>query len=118
VIWGSDRSKFGTLESALLGKQVCATGVINFFRGRQRVILHGRGPANGKSEPTCHNEALAFELQQIAGRKAGHCRTQYCATQGLIQIKCPASIRGRCFFFCGPAEFRPRGAMFADSERI
>jgi len=36
VIWGSDRSKFGTLESALLGKQVCATGVIQLFRDGQR----------------------------------------------------------------------------------
>jgi len=40
VIWGSDRSKFGTPESALLGKQVCATGVIQLFRGRPEVILH------------------------------------------------------------------------------
>ena len=40
VIWGSDRSKFGTPESALLGKQVCATGVIQLFRGRPEVIVH------------------------------------------------------------------------------
>jgi DNA/RNA endonuclease YhcR with UshA esterase domain len=40
VIWESDRSKFGTPESALLGKQVCATGVIQLFRGRPEVVLH------------------------------------------------------------------------------
>ena len=40
VIWGSDRAKFGTPESALLGKQVCATGVIQLFRGRPEVVLH------------------------------------------------------------------------------
>jgi DNA/RNA endonuclease YhcR with UshA esterase domain len=40
VIWGSDRSKFGTPESALLGKQVCATGVIQLYRGRPEMIIH------------------------------------------------------------------------------
>jgi hypothetical protein len=40
VIWGSDRTKFGTPESGLLGKQVCATGMIQLFRGRPEVVLH------------------------------------------------------------------------------
>jgi hypothetical protein len=38
VIWGTDRAKFGTPE-ALLGKQVCATGVIKIFRGKPEIIL-------------------------------------------------------------------------------
>jgi hypothetical protein len=32
------RAKFGTPE-ALLGKQVCATGVIKIFRGKPQIIL-------------------------------------------------------------------------------
>ena len=39
VIWAADRAKFRTSESALLGKQVCVTGVIQLFRGRPEVIL-------------------------------------------------------------------------------
>jgi hypothetical protein len=40
VIWATDRAKFRTPESALLGKQVCATGVIQLFRGRPEIVLH------------------------------------------------------------------------------
>ena len=40
VIWGSDRSKFGTPDKALSGKQICATGVIELFRGLPEVIVH------------------------------------------------------------------------------
>jgi len=39
VIWGSDRPKFGTPETSLLGKLVCTTGVIKLFRGRPEIIL-------------------------------------------------------------------------------
>jgi hypothetical protein len=40
VIWGADREKFGTPETSLLGKQVCASGVIQLFRGRPEVVVH------------------------------------------------------------------------------
>ncbi|HXW25578.1 MAG TPA: hypothetical protein VEK73_12615 [Xanthobacteraceae bacterium] len=40
VIWGSDRSKFGSPETALKGKNVCVTGDIRLYRGRPEIILH------------------------------------------------------------------------------
>jgi len=43
VIWGSDRAKFGTPETAPQGKQVCATGVIQLFRGLPEVIVRDPG---------------------------------------------------------------------------
>lgn len=39
VIFGRDRAKFGTPETALLGRRVCATGVISRHRGRPEMIL-------------------------------------------------------------------------------
>jgi len=39
VIWGSDRAKFQKPENALRGKQVCATGVIQLYRGKAEIIL-------------------------------------------------------------------------------
>jgi DNA/RNA endonuclease YhcR with UshA esterase domain len=38
VIWGSDRPKFGTPETTLMGKRTCATGVIQSFRGKAEII--------------------------------------------------------------------------------
>jgi hypothetical protein len=38
VIWGSDRPKFGTPEIALMGKDVCATGTIQSYRGKAEII--------------------------------------------------------------------------------
>ena len=43
VIWADDRAKFRTPESALLGNQVCGTGLIQLFRGRPEVVLHDPG---------------------------------------------------------------------------
>jgi DNA/RNA endonuclease YhcR with UshA esterase domain len=43
VIWGSDRSKFGTPETALSGKVICATGAIQLYRGSPEVIVHDPG---------------------------------------------------------------------------
>ena len=40
VIWGSDRSKFRAPEKTLANKRICATGVIQLFRGSPEVILH------------------------------------------------------------------------------
>jgi hypothetical protein len=40
LIWVTDRAKFRTPESTLLGKQVCVTGVIQLFRGRPEMVLH------------------------------------------------------------------------------
>ena len=41
VIWGNDRTKFGTPEKELAGKRICATGVIQLFRGVPEIILRG-----------------------------------------------------------------------------
>jgi hypothetical protein len=38
VIWGSDRLKFGTPETTLMGKRACATGTIQSFRGKAEII--------------------------------------------------------------------------------
>jgi DNA/RNA endonuclease YhcR with UshA esterase domain len=40
LIWGSDRSKFGAPETVLAGKHVCATGIIQLFRGVPEIIIH------------------------------------------------------------------------------
>src|SRR5215471_5956004 len=40
VIWGRDRSKFGTPEKTLSGKWICATGVIKLYRRSPEIILH------------------------------------------------------------------------------
>jgi hypothetical protein len=40
VIWGSDRSKFGTPETSLNGKQVCVTGRIELYRGKPEIVVH------------------------------------------------------------------------------
>ena len=40
VIWVSDWTKFGTPEKQLADKNICATGVIQLFRGRPEIILH------------------------------------------------------------------------------
>jgi hypothetical protein len=38
LIWGSDRPKFGTPETTLMGKRACATGTIQSFRGKAEII--------------------------------------------------------------------------------
>src|SRR5262249_46539415 len=38
VIWGSDRPKFGTPETTLMGKNVCAEGTIQTYRGKAEII--------------------------------------------------------------------------------
>ena len=40
VIWGSDRPKFGTPETTLMGKQVCATGMIRGYHGKPEIIAN------------------------------------------------------------------------------
>lgn len=39
VIWGSDRAKFGTPETSLMAKRVCATGTIQAYRGKAEIIV-------------------------------------------------------------------------------
>jgi DNA/RNA endonuclease YhcR with UshA esterase domain len=39
VIWGSDRSKFGSPENSLNGKQVCVTGHIQLYRGKPEIVV-------------------------------------------------------------------------------
>jgi hypothetical protein len=38
LIWGSDRPKFGTPETTLMGKRVCATGTIKEYRGKPEIV--------------------------------------------------------------------------------
>jgi hypothetical protein len=39
VIFAADRTKFGTPEKGLAGKQVCVTGRIEMFRGKPQIVL-------------------------------------------------------------------------------
>jgi DNA/RNA endonuclease YhcR with UshA esterase domain len=43
VIWGEDRSKFGTPEKTYRGKHLCVTGRIRDYRGMPEVIATERG---------------------------------------------------------------------------
>jgi hypothetical protein len=38
LIWGSNRSKFGTPENEFKGKRVCATGKITEYRGAPEIV--------------------------------------------------------------------------------
>jgi hypothetical protein len=38
VIWGSDRPKFGTPDTTLMGKRTCVTGIIQSFGGKAEII--------------------------------------------------------------------------------
>jgi hypothetical protein len=38
LIWGNDRPKFGTPETTLMGKRVCATGTIKEYRGKPEIV--------------------------------------------------------------------------------
>ena len=39
VIYGIDRAKFGTPETALLGKRICVEGSITYYRGKAEIVL-------------------------------------------------------------------------------
>jgi DNA/RNA endonuclease YhcR with UshA esterase domain len=39
VIWGRVRSKFGTPERYLRGKQVCVTGQTQLYRGKAEIVV-------------------------------------------------------------------------------
>src|SRR6266436_3809757 len=39
VIYGDNRSKFGTPETSLRGKRICATGQISDYRGKPEIVL-------------------------------------------------------------------------------
>jgi hypothetical protein len=38
LIWGSDRSKFGAPDVLHFGKRVCATGVIQSYKGKAQIV--------------------------------------------------------------------------------
>jgi hypothetical protein len=38
LIWGSDRSKFGSPEVDSKGKRLCATGVIQSYKGKPEIV--------------------------------------------------------------------------------
>jgi len=39
VIYGVNRSKFGTPETSLRGKRICVTGQISDYRGKPEIVL-------------------------------------------------------------------------------
>ena len=39
VIYGDNRSKFGSPETALRGKRICVTGQISDYRGKPEIVL-------------------------------------------------------------------------------
>ena|ERR1700730_10163621 len=43
LIWGSNRSKFGTPENDYKGKHVCATGKITEYRGAPEIVAESPG---------------------------------------------------------------------------
>ena len=43
VIWGGDRPKFGTPETTLKGRRVCATGTIQLYRGTPEIVVSDPG---------------------------------------------------------------------------
>jgi DNA/RNA endonuclease YhcR with UshA esterase domain len=48
VIWGSDRSKFGSPETSLNGKQVCVRGRIQLYRGKPEILVHDKDQLSEK----------------------------------------------------------------------
>ncbi len=51
LIWGENRSKFGTPESEYKGKRICVTGKITEYRGVPEIVVDspeqiGPGPKN------------------------------------------------------------------------
>ncbi len=48
VIWGEDRSKFGTPETTLNGKEVCVSGVIEEYQGKPQIILRSKSQLTEK----------------------------------------------------------------------
>jgi hypothetical protein len=43
LIWGENRSKFGTSESEYKGKRICVTGKITEYRGVPEVVADDPG---------------------------------------------------------------------------
>jgi DNA/RNA endonuclease YhcR with UshA esterase domain len=50
VIWGRVRSKFGTPETSLRGKQVCITGQIRLYRGKAEIVVRDAKQLSEKDE--------------------------------------------------------------------
>jgi hypothetical protein len=50
VIWGSDRAKFGSPESTYKGKDICASGPIESYRGVPQIVAHEAGQITAKRE--------------------------------------------------------------------
>lgn len=48
LIWGSDRSKFGTPEVQFMGKRLCATGKIETYKGKPEIIARDPRQLGGK----------------------------------------------------------------------
>ncbi len=40
LIWGSDRSKFGTPEQVYTGRRICVSGLIKLFRGVPETVAY------------------------------------------------------------------------------
>ena len=50
IIWGKDRSKFGTPETTLNGKEICVSGVIEEFQGKAQIVLRNKSQLTERSE--------------------------------------------------------------------
>jgi hypothetical protein len=50
VIWGSDRAKFDSPESTYKGKDICASGPIESYRGVPQIVAHEAGQITAKRE--------------------------------------------------------------------
>lgn len=48
VIFGTDRTKFGTPEASLSGKSICVTGLVKLYRGKPEIILNDPKQLTGK----------------------------------------------------------------------
>ncbi len=42
VIWGSDRDKFGSPERKYNNKRICATGMIDSYRGIPQIVVNSK----------------------------------------------------------------------------
>jgi DNA/RNA endonuclease YhcR with UshA esterase domain len=48
LIWGENRSKFGTPESESKGKRICVTGKITEYKGVSEIVADDSGQISAK----------------------------------------------------------------------
>ncbi len=79
VIWGSSRSRFeGPPERLFDGKSICATGLIETYRGRPQIVVEDPGqivvttPARGGGELSDLERVLVKALLSVLGHEANY----------------------------------------------